>query len=194
MYVFNHAHVKTGDSQATAARISALFEIMREEKKTCVLLLDEVDDLLFAQAKVRCELFKQEWRRFEAGYIVIATTNKPWKVAEAVLQRCEYKIYVDVPDFKLARSVIVQQLRASHNDISISGADLAKVASRVAAEKRSNANLIRVVWTAIERSVTSSPDLDDFMAALDEHKTDYDTKIGSQLHEYNNKHGWQGSM
>ena len=68
------------------------------------------------------------------------------------------------------------------------------VTSKCEKVSQANANLIRVVWTAIERSVTSSPDLDDFMAALDEHKTDYDTKIGSQLHEYNNKHGWQGSM
>jgi len=112
--------------------VSALFRKARKMQPS-LLFIDELDALAVARTgnmneasrRVLTE-FMSEMEGFstkkEDRMIIIAATNKPWDLDDAMVSRFQRKLFVPLPDIEARKSIITLNLKGAElSDISIDG-------------------------------------------------------------------------
>lgn len=173
----NSSQIKDKYVGETEKNLQRLFDQARKHEKT-VLFLDEVDHLLSRRGNQKVGTVAQFLSltdglvKNENCMLVLAATNKPWALDEAVIRpgRLGTHIYVGPPDQEARQAITALNMKdapvspeVSFSDIAartrgFSGADMAELCDRA---KRQALN--RQLASGIEESVL----LDDFNAALE---------------------------
>ncbi|XP_076226201.1 spastin isoform X2 [Nomia melanderi] len=105
--------------------VRALFAIARELQPS-VIFIDEVDSLLSERKDNEHEASRRLKTEFlvefdglpcnpEERVLVMAATNRPQELDEAVLRRFTKRVYVTLPDLR-TRIILLKRLLAKHND------------------------------------------------------------------------------
>ncbi|KAJ3087908.1 hypothetical protein HK102_010017 [Quaeritorhiza haematococci] len=115
--------------------VRAVFRLARK-LSPCVVFLDEVDALFGTRrndgSPSRREVineFMNEWDGLTSnntGVIVMAATNRPFDLDDAILRRMPRRILVDLPNEEQRQRILELHLRDETLDSSVSTADLAK--------------------------------------------------------------------
>ncbi|KXS09026.1 AAA-domain-containing protein [Gonapodya prolifera JEL478] len=116
--------------------VKAVFTLARK-LAPCVVFLDEVDALFgrrrgdgFASRREVINEFMGEWEGLQShenrGIVVMAATNRPFDLDEAVLRRMPRRILVDLPTEAAREKILATHLRDEVVDASVSLADVAK--------------------------------------------------------------------
>ena len=139
-------------------RLHDAFEQARA-KSPCVLFLDELDALAFSRRRARggpgrtlVDQLLQELDAIgaeNAGVLVLAATNAPWDVDDAVLRpgRFDRTIFIPPPDAPARRRVLEILLA----DRPVSGVDLDRLAQ--GAHLFSGADLLALIERGIDRAI-----------------------------------------
>lgn len=174
----NASQIKDKYVGETEKNLQKLFDEARQHPKS-VLFLDEVDHLLSKRGNRKIGSVAQ-FLSLTDGLVkntncmlVLAATNKPWMLDEAVIRpgRLGTHIYVGPPDAKAREAILAHELKGvpAATDLNVaelaaktdgySGADMSELCDRA---KRSAKN--RQVASAKDEVVTK----DDFAAAISE--------------------------
>ncbi|KAF9973432.1 hypothetical protein BGZ73_003325 [Actinomortierella ambigua] len=125
--------------------VAAIFSLARK-LSPCVIFLDEVDSIFRARSSgggfgasggshaSQREILNQfmvEWDGLRSsgqnqGIVVMASTNRPFELDDAVLRRLPRRILVDLPDERARAQILDVYLRQEQLDPSVQVADLAK--------------------------------------------------------------------
>jgi vacuolar protein-sorting-associated protein 4 len=134
--------------------VRELFETARRNRPS-VVFIDEIDALVSARGGNESESGKRIKTEFlvqmdgvgskNDGVVIIAATNLPWDLDQAMLRRFERRIYIPLPDVS-ARTVLIQgKLRDAHH--SLEEKDISAIAK--ATEGYSGADLATLVRDAL---------------------------------------------
>jgi transitional endoplasmic reticulum ATPase len=187
----NSAEIKDKYVGETEKNMQRLFEAARQHAKS-VIFLDEVDHLLAKRGNRKIGAVAQFLSltdglvKIKNCILVLAATNKPWMLDEAVIRpgRIGTHIYVGPPDVKAREAIIGFNLKdvpvagevvaaeLAGKTEGYSGADVAELCDRA---KRSAKN--RQVSSGKDEEVTNA----DFAAALEKVKPSVTV---TQLKEY----------
>lgn len=175
-FVVNTAEIKDKYVGETEKKLQRLFEEARAHPRA-VLFLDEVDHLLGRRGNRKIGAVAQflslmdGFTKNKNVLLVLAATNKPWSIEDAVLRpgRLGTHVYVGPPDAPARAAIIGYQLKGVP---FVDGLDLAALAART--EAYSGADLAEVCdrakRAAKNRQVSSGQDevvtLGDFDTAL----------------------------
>ena len=114
--------------------VDSLFSLARE-KSPSIIFFDEFDAISISREekenvgtgllqKVLTEM--DGFRKSKDFVMVIASTNRPWALDEAILNRFDYRIYVPLPDFEARKGIFELELEKKGFEIEASYDDLAK--------------------------------------------------------------------
>ena len=123
--------------------VRTLFSIARQQK-SAVIFIDEIDSLLSARGngddntsrRVKTEFMVQlsGINKHSSGIgqlLVIAATNRPWDLDNAVLRRFAKRIYVPLPDLEARESLLQKTLR-NDGDLALNEVEILAVANATA--------------------------------------------------------------
>jgi SpoVK/Ycf46/Vps4 family AAA+-type ATPase len=110
--------------------ISALFSKARKSQP-CLVFVDEVDSMASARRgdtndasrRVLSEFLQQMDgfnTRKEEKVLIMAATNKPWDLDDAIVSRFQRKIYIPMPDIEARKSILKIHLKG----VQLSGTDV----------------------------------------------------------------------
>jgi SpoVK/Ycf46/Vps4 family AAA+-type ATPase len=120
-----------GDSPKT---IDAIFLLARKMSPS-IIFFDEFDAISLNREekenvgtgliqKILTEM--DGFRKSRDFVMVIASTNRPWALDEAILNRFDYRIYVPLPDFEARKGIFEIELGKKNFEIEADYDDLAK--------------------------------------------------------------------
>lgn len=98
----------------TPRLIKELFDQVRKEKRYCVLLLDEIDALVPKrdselrphEVQMITEFLQQLGDFKNEKALIIAATNVPWNIDEAIINRISNMVFIDLPDEETRKSAL----------------------------------------------------------------------------------------
>lgn len=150
--------------------VAAVFSLARK-LAPCVIFLDEVDSIFRARGSSpslggggshasQREILNQfmvEWDGIRSsgqnqGIVVMASTNRPYELDDAVLRRLPRRILVDLPDEKAREQILGVYLRQEQLDGSVDIQDLAKRTKLFSGSDLKNL-CVSAVLAAVRRSV-----------------------------------------
>ena len=103
-------------------QITALFNVAKHyakcENALSVIFIDECDALFDKIGVTRIAELKTVWQTEETDLILIAATNNPWKIEEAVLGRFMSQLFVDLPQKEARRKIIQDTLETRRMELS----------------------------------------------------------------------------
>jgi vacuolar protein-sorting-associated protein 4 len=134
--------------------VKSLFETARARRPS-VVFIDEIDALVSARGDNESESGRRIKTEFlvqmdgvgvdNKGVLIIAATNVPWDLDQAMLRRFERRIYVPLPDKEARIALLNNQLRGAYHDLSDS--QIAKIAG--ATDGYSGADLATLIRDAL---------------------------------------------
>lgn len=156
--------------------VKALFETARRSRPS-VVFIDEIDSLVSARGENDTESGKRIKTEFltqmdgvnsqNNGVLIIAATNLPWELDQAMLRRFERRIYIPLPDRKARATLIKNKLKdASHN---LTDRDIQQLAGQT--EGYSGADLATLVREALMQPIREF-----------EQATEFEQRRGFDLH------------
>ena len=123
--------------------VRTLFNVARQQK-SAVIFIDEIDSLLSSRGsgdddttrRVKTEFMVQlsGIHKHSGGIgqlLVIAATNRPWDLDNAVLRRFAKRIYVPLPDHR-AREALLKTTLLKDGDLALSNNEISVVADATA--------------------------------------------------------------
>lgn len=121
----------------TPKMIKQLFDQIRDETRPCVLLLDEIDALVPKrdgelrpyETQMITEFLQHIGSFTNPNALLIAATNRPWSIDEAIINRFAQTIYVDLPDAEARASAI--QKKFANKLILADGLDIRAIADQL---------------------------------------------------------------
>lgn len=138
--------------------VKALFETARRVRPA-VVFIDEIDSLVSQRGDNDTESGKRIKTEFltqmdgvnshNEGVLIIAATNLPWELDQAMLRRFERRIYIPLPDKKARFVLIKNQLRSAYHNLT--EAQMAQIAG--ATEGYSGADLATLIRDALMRPI-----------------------------------------
>jgi SpoVK/Ycf46/Vps4 family AAA+-type ATPase len=137
--------------------INALFRKARE-KQPSLIFMDEIDSVAASRTKDMGEAGRRVLGQFlseidgfgtkkDENVLVIAATNKPWDIDDALLSRFQKKIYIPLPDMAARESIFRIHLKSAE----LSGASASELA--FLAEGYSGREISNVCMEAISKMV-----------------------------------------
>jgi vacuolar protein-sorting-associated protein 4 len=138
--------------------VKSLFETARAHRPS-VVFIDEIDALVSARGQNESESGRRIKTEFlvqmdgvgvnNEGVVIIAATNTPWDLDQAMLRRFERRIYVPLPDAAARRELVRSQLREASHELSAS--DIEKIASKT--DGYSGADLATLIRDALMQPI-----------------------------------------
>ncbi|KAI8647483.1 P-loop containing nucleoside triphosphate hydrolase protein [Parasitella parasitica] len=155
--------------------VKAVFSLARK-LSPCVIFIDEVDSLLNQRgsdqaARSHREIINQfmvEWDGLSSlnqGVIVMAATNRPFDLDDAVLRRMPRRILVDLPNEKDRAEILKILLKEEDHQVPID--ELAKITRQY-----SGSDLKNLCVTAALKAVQEQAKTDAFQALTMDHFTE----------------------
>jgi vacuolar protein-sorting-associated protein 4 len=138
--------------------VRALFEMARRHRPA-VVFIDEIDALVSARGEGDTESGKRIKTEFlvqmdgvgahNEGVLIIAATNLPWDLDQAMLRRFERRIYIPLPDTAAREVLIRNKLRDAHH--SLQDSDIRSIANATAGY--SGADLATLIREALMQPI-----------------------------------------
>ena len=107
--------------------VKALFDTARQ-MKPAVIFIDEIDALVSQRGEHDSDSAKRIKTEFltqmdgvnshNDGVLVMAATNLPWDLDQAMLRRFERRIYIPLPDQRARYALITNQLKEASHDLT----------------------------------------------------------------------------
>ena len=195
--------------------VRTLFNVARQQK-SAVIFIDEIDSLLSARGsgdddttrRVKTEFMVQlsGINKHSGGIgqlLVIAATNRPWDLDNAVLRRFAKRIYVPLPDHE-ARGSLLETTLLKDGDLALSNDEISMVAEQTAGYSCSDifelcreASTVRLrelkLWE-LDPSVVKDSDVrsimsKDFATAMGVIRSSVPLVSLRQYYEWNNRFG-----
>lgn len=115
--------------------LDALFSLARE-KSPSIIFFDEIDSIALSREeeqhsatgllqKLLTEM--DGFKKSKEFVMIIAATNRPWALDEAVLSRFDFRIYVPLPDFEARKGIFKLELEKKGFEVEVSYDELAKM-------------------------------------------------------------------
>jgi vacuolar protein-sorting-associated protein 4 len=148
--------------------VRGLFETARRSRPS-VVFIDEIDALVSARGGNESESGKRIKTEFlvqmdgvgakNDGVLIIAATNLPWDLDQAMLRRFERRIYIPLPDATAREVLIKNKLRDAYH--SLSDSDIRSIAS--VTEGYSGADLATLVRDALMQPIRDVEQAEEFI-------------------------------